>query len=86
MCISSIIRIGIVSNDVFKYKIQKNECIKLTLGDKKLLDNLEKKILEEEYERDILFLKGLDKKMEIEILTSYKTRFIINYLQTKLCK
>lgn len=79
--IENIQRIGICSSDVLEYKIEEKELIDLSCRDNKMIEKLLKL---EEVKGDVLFLKGLKKKMEMEILVGRGKEFIINYLYKKL--
>lgn len=79
--IINIIRIGINSEDIFYYKVNESEMLELNSTDYSKIKSLEKY---EEFKEDLLFLKGLRKKCEIEIFTSFDKNFIKKYLKRKI--
>ena len=83
--VASIRRIGITSSDVLKYRVKKEDLILMTDRDFKLLKSLKhEKNLGDSFQEDVLFLEGLRRKMEIEIFTSQKTDFILEYLESQI--
>ncbi|EJW03175.1 hypothetical protein EDEG_02480 [Edhazardia aedis USNM 41457] len=79
----SMQRIGMCSDDVFKYKIDENELLKLNVHDYKKLESLVK-FDDDMLHRDIQFLKNVDRKMEMEIFTGRGSSFIMTYLCDKI--
>lgn len=80
----SMTRLGLNSKDVYKYKINENDLIDLSDNDLKLLERLLSYEIDDDFYMDILFLKGLGKKMEMEILINRDKNFFISYLYSKL--
>ncbi|KAM0678111.1 endodeoxyribonuclease [Binucleata daphniae] len=80
--ITNMQRIGMCASDLFEYKIDENELIDMNMYDKRLLFKMYNAY--PELHEDILFLQGLQKKMEMEIFTSKSYDFIISYLVKKL--
>ncbi|KAF7696479.1 putative meiosis-specific protein SPO11 like protein [Cucumispora dikerogammari] len=80
----NIYRIGILSSDIFVYKVNEREMLKLKLNDFRKIESLISGENFIEFQEDLLFLKGLRKKCEIEIFTAFNEKFIINYLEYKL--
>lgn len=84
MRIENITRIGIDSNDVFKYKIDEKELLSLNNRDYKMIEKLKKIDTNNEFIDDLRFFLGTDKKMEMEIFTSKNINFIVDYIIEKL--
>lgn len=77
-------RIGLTSKDIYKYKIEEFELIELTRRDVVLLDTLIKYDVDDEFKEDVMFLKGLGKKMEIEIIINNTRKLTKEYFKEKL--
>ncbi|KAG0434854.1 putative meiosis-specific protein SPO11 like protein [Dictyocoela muelleri] len=77
-------RIGLTSNDVYKYKIDESELIDLSRRDIVLLETLINYDVDQEFKEDIMFLKGLSKKMEIEIIINNSRNLTKEYLIEKI--
>lgn len=74
-------RIGICADDVVSHKIDEKELIDLNASDYKMIEKL---MGFEDVKGDLMFLKGLQKKMEIEIFAGRGKVFITEYLINKL--
>lgn len=81
--IEQMIHIGLKHQDLFDYKIDTKDLIEMKANDYNMIERLVGKY--DCLRDELLFLKGMGKKMELEILTTKNPGFLTDYLIKKMC-
>lgn len=77
-------RLGITSQDLFKYKVSERDLIDLVPRDMKYIENMMKRDDCLALSPDLLFLKGLGKKLEMEAFIAHDPYFFEKFINQKV--
>lgn len=80
----NFVRLGITSKDLFDFKVSENDLIDLNCRDLKYIENMIKRGICESLLPDLLFLKGLGKKLEMEAFTTKEPYFFEHFINVKV--
>ena len=77
-------RLGITSQDLFEYKVSEKDLIDLAPRDKKYIENMMKRDECHALSPDLLFIKGLGKKLEMEAFITHDPYFFEKFINLKI--
>lgn len=80
----NFIRLGITSQDLFDFKVSENDLIEMKARDLKYIENMIKRGVCESLLPDLMFLKGLGKKLEMEAFITREPYFFEHFINTKV--
>lgn len=82
----TFLRLGITSQDLFDFKVSENDLISLNSRDLTYIENMIKRKDCESLNADLMFLKGLGKKLEMEAFINNEPDFFERFLDLKIAR